>query len=116
MAKQYLELVSEDVDALVALHERVHGVSFGAPDPHLGQARVARCADGSLIAIRRPLAAHEQPIVRSYLAVDDIDRAVRDAVTVGAVTVWGPERLGPWGAFAILFHGQLQLALWQAPP
>jgi glutamate formiminotransferase len=44
-----------------------------------GQARVATRADGTLVGIRKPLAAHEQPIVRSHLAVEDIQQAVKKA-------------------------------------
>ena len=72
MAVHYLEIVSNDVDTLTGLYERILGISFGPPDPDLGQARVATGADGRLVGIRRPLAAHEQPIMRTYLAVEDI--------------------------------------------
>ena len=41
MAIYYLEIVSSDVDALTALYQRMHGLSFGPPAPELGQARVA---------------------------------------------------------------------------
>ena len=43
--------------------------------PDLVQARVATRADGTMVGIRKPLAAHEAPIVRTYLAVEDIQRA-----------------------------------------
>src|SRR5688500_14370953 len=72
MAVHYLEIVSNDVDALTALYERMHDLSFGPADPDLGEAHVATRPDGTLVGIRKPLAAHEQPIVRTYLAVDDI--------------------------------------------
>src|SRR5512135_2054056 len=45
---------------LAWLYERLHGLSFGPPDADLGQARIATRADGALVGIRRPLAAHEQ--------------------------------------------------------
>ncbi len=76
MAVHYVEIVSNDVDTLIGLYQRMHGLSFGPPDPDLGQARVATHADGTLVGIRQPLAAHEQPIMRTYLAVDDIHHAV----------------------------------------
>ena len=41
LAVHYLEIVSNDADALTGLYERMHGLSFGPPDPDLGQARVA---------------------------------------------------------------------------
>ena len=50
----------------------MHGLSFGPPDPDLGQGRVATQANGTVIGIRKPLAAHKQPIIRTYLVVEDI--------------------------------------------
>ena len=70
-------------------------------------------ADGSLVGIRKPLAAHEQPIVRTYLAVDDIQRAVDEAGKGGAMVAYGPTRQGQRGTFAILLHGGVQHGLWQ---
>ena len=113
MAATYLEIVTEDVDALKLHHERVCGLSFGPPDPDLGQACVARFGDGSLIGLRKPLAAHETPIIRTYLAVDNIDEAARLAQTSGAMLAYGPVRQGNRGSFAILFQGGVQLGLWQ---
>jgi hypothetical protein len=77
MAVHYLEIVSNDVDNLTALYQRMHGLSFGLADPDLGQASVATRADGTLVGIRKPLAAHEQPIMRTYLAVEDMQQAVK---------------------------------------
>ena len=84
MAVHYLEIVSDDVDTLIGLYQRMHGLSFGPPDPDLGQARVATHADGALVGIRQPLAAHEQPIVRAHLAVDDIHHAAQQAEDAGS--------------------------------
>jgi predicted enzyme related to lactoylglutathione lyase len=113
VAVHYLEIVSDDVDALTALYQRVHGLSFGPPDPDLGQARVATRADGTLVGIRRPLAAHEQPIMRTYLAVEDIQQAVKDAEESGALVAYPPTRQGQRGTFAIAIHGGVQHGLWQ---
>lgn len=84
MTAHYLEIVSADVDTLTRLYERVLGLSFGSPDPDLGQARVATREDGSPIGIRKPLAAHEQPIMRIYIAVENIEQAVKHAGELGA--------------------------------
>ena len=70
MGVHYLEIVCSDVDQQCAAFERVHGLSFGPPVADLGGARVAEASDGSNVAVRAPLAEHEQPIVRNYLAVD----------------------------------------------
>ena len=45
MTVHYLEIVSNDVDTLTGLYEHMHGLSFGPPDPDLGQARVATRAE-----------------------------------------------------------------------
>ena len=51
MSVHYLEIVSNDVETLTGLYQRIHGLSFGPPDPDLGQARVATGADGTLVGI-----------------------------------------------------------------
>lgn len=109
----YVEIVSPDADALVGMYERVHGLSFGAPDPDLGQARVATRADGSLVGIRKPLAEHEHPIMRTYLAVGDIQQAVKSAAERGATIAYPPTRQGQRGTFAIVIQGGVEHGLWQ---
>ena len=113
MTVHYLEIVSEDVDALTGLYQSMHGLSFGSPDPDLGQARVATRGDGSLVGIRKPLAAHEQPIVRTYLTVEDIQQAVKKAEEHGAMVAYPPTHQGQRGTFAILIQGGVQHGLWQ---
>lgn len=90
MAVHCQEIVSDDVDTLTGLYQRLHGLSFGPPDPDLGQARVAAHVDGTLVGIRKLLAVHERPIVRTYLAVDDIHQAVTLAEDAG-VTIAYPQ-------------------------
>jgi predicted enzyme related to lactoylglutathione lyase len=113
MAVHYLEIVSNDVDTLTALYQRMHGLSFGPPDPDLGQARVATQPDGTLLGIRKPLAAHEQPIMRTYLAVEDIQEAVQKAEEHGATIAYPPTTQGQRGTFAIVIQGDVQHGLWQ---
>jgi predicted enzyme related to lactoylglutathione lyase len=113
MRVHYVEIVSDDVDGLTKLYQHAHGVSFGPPDADLGAARVATLADGSLLGIRRPLAEHEQPIVRTYFAVADIEAAAKKAEEQGAMIAYPPTRQGKAGTFAILISGGAQLGLWQ---
>src|SRR3954452_13296223 len=108
MSVHYLEIVSNDVDALAGMYQRTHGFSFGPPDPDLGQARVATRPDGSLVGIRKPLAAHEQPIMRTYLAVEDVQKAVKKAEEHGAIIAYPPTRQGKRGTFAIVIQGDAQ--------
>lgn len=112
-AIHYLEIVSNDVDALCGLYERLHGLSFGPPDPDLGQARVATKPDGTLVGIRKPLAAHEAPIMRTYVAVEDLQEAVKKAESQGALVAYPPTRQGRRGSFAIVIQGDVQHGLWQ---
>ena len=109
----YVEIVSDDADAVTALYERMLGLSFSEPDPDLGQARVALRPDGTLVGIRKPLAAHEHPVVRTYFAVDDIEQAVKNAEAQGAVIAYPPTRQGARGVFAIVIQGNVQHGLWQ---
>jgi hypothetical protein len=104
------------VDTLTGLYQHMHGLSFGPPDPDLGQARVATQVDGTLVGIRKPLAAHEQPIVRTYLAVEDIHQAVKDAEDCGATIAYPPTRQGQRGTFAIVIQGYVEHGLWQRQP
>lgn len=113
MRIHYLEIVCRDVAAQCSALERVHGVAFGPPVADLGQARVAELPGGTLIGVRAPLAEHEQPIVRTYVEVADIERAVRDAEAAGAMIAYPPTRQGDTGTWAIYFLGDVQLGLWQ---
>jgi len=109
----YLEIVSHDVGAQCAALERMHGLSFGPAVADLGQARIAEAPDGSLIGVRAPLAQHEQPIIRTYLEVEDIAGAVEEAEAAGAVIAYPPTQQGDTGTWAIYILGDVQIGLWQ---
>ena len=113
MTAHYLEIVTNDLETLTGLYERMLGLSFGPPDPDLGQAHVATGAEGTLVGIRRPLGEHELPIMRSYLKVEDIQRAVERAAAHGATVAYPPTRQGERGTFAIVIQGGVQHGLWQ---
>jgi len=113
MRIHYVEIVCRDVTAQCAALERVHGLSFGPAVADLGQARVAEAPDGSLIGVRAPLAEHERPIIRTYLEVEDIGAAVKEAEAAGAVVAYPPTRQGDTGTWAIYSLGDVQLGLWQ---
>ena len=114
MAVHYVEIVSNDVDALAELYQRMHGLSFGPQEPDLGLARVATQADGALVGIRKPLAAHEQPIMRTYVAVEDIRQALKEAEASGATIAYPATGQGSQGTFAIVIHGGVEHGLWQS--
>ena len=113
MRIHYLEIVCRDVAAQCAALERVHGFSFGPAVADLGQARVAEAPDGSLIGVRAPLAEHEQPIIRAYLVVEDIARAVKEVEAASAVIAYPPTQQGNTGTWAIYLLGDVQIGLWQ---
>jgi predicted enzyme related to lactoylglutathione lyase len=51
--------------------------------------------------------------LRSYLAVEDIQQAVKKAEEHGATVAYPPTRQGQRGTFAIVIQGDVQHGLWQ---
>ncbi len=84
MQVQYLEIVTPDVDAVCATYAKVHGVQFSEPEAGLGGARTADLAGGGRIGIRAPMHEAEDPVVRPYVLVDDIEAATKAAEKAGA--------------------------------
>lgn len=113
MQIQYLEIVTEDVDAVCATYERLYGVTFGDAEAVLGGARTAPLANGGLLGVRGPLGETEEPVVRPYVLVDDIASAVAAAEEEGAMIAHPPLELPGHGTFAIFFLGGNQHGLWQ---
>jgi uncharacterized protein len=113
MKVHYLEIVASDVDAVCAAYEAAHGIKFGLADPLLGGARTAPLPDGGSIGVRGPLRDTEQPIVRPYWLVDDIESAVKAASKHGALIAHPPLELAGKGTFAIYIQGGVEHGLWQ---
>lgn len=113
MKIHYLEIVTPDVESACALYGAVHNVTFGDPDPNLGGARTAALADGGMLGIREPLRDSEQPVVRPYLLVDDIQAAVDAAAQAGGDIALPPMELPGHGTCAIVLHGGIESGLWQ---
>lgn len=109
----YLEIVTEDVDALCAVYAAANGLEFGEPDPALGNARTAPLPDGGMVGVRAPLRADEEPVVRPYWLVDDIEAALEAAVEAGAEVAHPPLEIPGHGTFAIYFAGGVQHGLWE---
>ena len=76
MKVQYLEIVTREVDAVCAAYASALNVQFGEPDAGLGGARTASLAGGGLVGVRAPLRETEDPVVRPYWLVADIDAAL----------------------------------------
>ena len=113
MQTHYVEIVSKTVDKQCKALEQVHELSFGPEVQDLGRAKVAKTANGTMIGVRAPLAEHEQPIVRTYFAVDDITKAVKAAEAAGAMIAYPPTQQGETGTWAIYILGDVQIGLWQ---
>lgn len=113
MTIQYLEIVSPDVDGICETYEQLHGMKFGKPDASLGNARTAKLSDGSLLGVRAPLRDTEQPIVRPYFLVEDIEASVSKAADSGAKIALPPTELPGHGRCAIFIQGGAEHGLWQ---
>ena len=113
MRIHYLEIVASDVDAVCAAYQAALGVTFGSADPLLGGARTASLPDGGSIGVRSPLRDTEQPVVRPYWLVDDIDAALDAAKRQGAVVAIPPMAIPGKGMFAIYIQGGVEHGLWQ---
>ena len=113
MRIHYLEIVASDVDAVCAAYQAALGVTFGSADPLLGGARTASLPDGGSIGVRSPLRDTEQPVVRPYWLVDDIDAALDAAKRQGAVVAIPPMAIPGKGMFAIYIQGGVDHGLWQ---
>ena len=113
MQVHYLEIVTQDVDAICSTFEQLHGVSFSAPEAGLGNARTAALPDGGMIGVRAPMHEAEEPVVRPYLLVEDIEAAAAAAVESGAEIAHPPMELPGHGTFAIYIQGGIHHGLWQ---
>lgn len=113
MLIQYLEVVTADVDATCSALEKLHGISFGEPEAMLGNARTASLKSGGRIGVRAPMREDEDPVVRPYVLVDDIEAAVKAADAAGADFAMYPTEVPGHGKFAIYFQGGIQYGLWQ---
>ncbi len=110
----YLEIVTPDVEGTCVALEKLHGVEFGKPDTALGNARTAALKGGGMIGVRAPMRETEEPVVRPYVLVDDIESAVEAAKAAGGDIAMPPTEIPKRGGrFAIYLHGGIQYGLWQ---
>jgi predicted enzyme related to lactoylglutathione lyase len=113
MQVYYLEIVTPDMDATCDALEKLHGVSFGAPEAGLGNARTAALESGGMIGVRAPMHEAEEPVVRPYVLVDDLEAAVEAAEAAGGEIALPPTEIAGHGKFAIYIQGGIQHGLWQ---
>jgi predicted enzyme related to lactoylglutathione lyase len=113
MQVHYLEIVTPDLDETCASLEKLHGVTFSEPVPELGNARTATLKGGGRIGVRIPMRPTEDPVVRPYLLVEDIQAATKAAAEAGAEIAIPPMELPGQGMFAIYLQGGIDYGLWQ---
>ena len=113
MKVHYLEIVSHDVDAVCRAYEEIHSVRFGEPEELLGGARTCELPDGSITGVRSPLREDEDPVVRPYWLVEDMDRALAAVESQGAEVAMYATEIPGKGKFAIYLLGSNQHGLWQ---
>ena len=113
MQIHYLEIVTADVNPTCATYSRLYGVAFSDSDPSLGGARTAKLANGGAIGVRAPMHKAEQPVVRPYFLVGDIEASVTAASEAGAEVALPPTEIPGHGRFAILIQSGIQTGLWQ---
>ena len=110
---EYLEIVTPEVDATCEVLAKMHGVSFSEPVAEFGNARTATLRGGGRIGVRAPMRETEDPVVRPYVLVDDIEAAVEAAKAAGAEIAVDAMEIPDQGKFAIYILGGIQHGLWQ---
>ena len=113
MQIQYLEIVTPDVNAVCEMYAQVHGVRFGEIAQSLGGARTAKLANGGMLGVRAPLRDTENPVVRPYMLVENIQATVDAASEAGAEIAMPPVEIPGHGTFAIVIQGGIDSGFWQ---
>lgn len=113
MRPHYLEIVTPEVEATCTILSQTQGVTFSEPLEELGGARTADLEGGGQIGVRAPLHDDEEPVVRPYFRVTDIEQAVEVAESAGAKIALPPSEVPGRGRIAIYFLGGNQHGLWQ---
>jgi predicted enzyme related to lactoylglutathione lyase len=113
MQVQYLEIVTKNVDAVCAAYSAASSAQFGEPVAELGNARTTTLVGGGLVGVRAPLRENEDPVVRPYWLVTDIDAAVAAIVQAGGEVAVPPMEIPGRGTFAIYLQAGNDHGLWQ---
>ena len=109
----YLEIVTREVEAVCAAYAAAHGVKFGKPNAGLGNARTTPFPGGGFLGVRAPMHETEQPVVRPYWLVKNIEKSLAAAVAAGGVVAHPPLNIPGYGTFAIYIQGGIHHGLWQ---
>ena len=114
MNLHYPEIVTAKADATCDVLTQSQGVTFSEPITEFANARTATLTGGGRIGVRAPI-GEEQPVVRPYVLVDDIQAAVKAAEAAGAEVLLPPTEIPSGGTFAIYSLGKIEHGLWQNP-
>ena len=113
MKIHYLEIVTGSAEPVCAAYESALGVRFGEPEPLLGGARTAQLPDGGILGVRAPMHPSEEPVIRPYWLVPDIEASLQAAVAEGGQVAHPPLEIPGMGMFAIYIQGGVHHGLWQ---
>jgi len=113
MKLHYLEIVATDVDSVCSAYAAANNLQFSDPKADLGNARTATTQKGYVVGVRAPMHEAEEPVVRPYWLVDDIESAVASAIEAGGEVAHPPLEIPGRGAFAIYVLGGVHHGLWQ---
>ena len=113
MRIHYLEIVATQVDPVCASYAAALDVQFGEPDASLGHARTAELPGKGLVGVRAPMHEAEEPVIRPYWLVENIEAAVAAAVEAGGQVLHPPLEIPGHGTFAIYMLGGVHHGLWQ---
>jgi predicted enzyme related to lactoylglutathione lyase len=113
MKIQYLEIVTNNVEAVCAAYAVADNAQFGEPVAELGFARTATLAGGGIVGVRAPLRDTEAPVVRPYWLVKDIEAAIAAVVQAGGELALPPMQIPGHGSCAIYLQGGNDHGLWQ---
>ncbi len=113
MRIEYLEIVTREVDAVCAAYTAAYGARFGEPVAALGNARTAALPGGGSVGVRAPMRETEEPVVRPYWRVDDVEAAVAAVVKAGGEVALPPTEIPGHGTIAIYLQGGVQHGIWR---
>lgn len=113
MKIHYLEIVSHDVNGVCKAYESTYSANFSKSEPLLGGAKTCKLPDGSILGIREPLRDNEEPVVRPYWLVENMEQAVANLEAEGAEIAVAPTEIPGKGVFAIYLLGSNEHGLWQ---
>jgi len=113
MKIQYLEVVTNEVEAMCAKYSAFHQVEFSEPTQELGNARVADLEHGGRIGVRAPMHDQEPLEIRPYWLVKDAQIALDAVMAKGATMAHPAMQIPGQGTFALYVLDGIMQGFWQ---